>query len=256
MTVSLFFKMLTATILSVFTVFTGGVNQVNMIGHRGFSGYYHENTALAFEKAAQYGFCGAETDVRVTSDGVYVTSHNAKIELKDGTELSIADNTYETLTSQPLKFKKTLDEVYLCTFKEYLEIMRDNDLICFIELKGEFNEEQITEIFTMAGEVYELDKCILQSFDFDNLVRAHELFPDLRIMLTYGETDKSYVKCFDYGFSIDADYRVIDEEMVEAFHSRGLEVAAYTANEFLALNYLKSLGVDYVESDRLWGIFA
>jgi glycerophosphoryl diester phosphodiesterase len=64
------------------------------------------------------------------------------------------------------------------------------------------------------------------------------------------------VKCFEYGFSIDASYTVVDEEMVEAFHSRGLEVAAYTANEFFVLSYLKALGVDYVESDLLGGAFA
>ncbi len=255
MTAALVFKMIAAMFMSLFTLFSS-TTQVNMIAHRGHSALYPENTAMAFEMAAKNGFSGAETDIRVTSDGVYVTNHNSSVVLKDGTELEIAENTYETLVSQPLKNKKNLSEVYLCTFKEYLEIMRDNDLICFIELKGDFNDEQIKEIFTMAGEVYKLDKCILQSFEFDNLVKAHELFPDLRIMLTYDETDKSYVKCFDYGFSIDADYTVVDEEMIEAFHSRGLEVAAYTANELFTLNYLKSLGVDYIESDLLGGMFA
>ncbi|MBR0113138.1 MAG: glycerophosphodiester phosphodiesterase [Clostridia bacterium] len=255
MSFSMFIKMFTAFIMSVFTVFSSSA-QVKMIGHRGHSMPYPENTAMAFEQAAKHGFAGAETDVRVTSDGVYVTNHNSSVVLKDGTKLEIADNTYETLTAQPLKQSKTLKDVYLCTFKEYLEIMRDNDMICFIELKGEFDDEQINEIFTLAGEVYTLDKCILQSFEFENLVKAHEQFPDLRIMLTYGETDKSYVKCFEYGFSIDADYAVVDEEMVEAFHSRGLEVAAYTANELFVLSYLKSLGVDYIESDLLGGAFA
>lgn len=255
MSFSLFIKMLTATIMSIFTVFSSA-SQVNMIGHRGMSAIYPENTAMAFEQAAKHGFSGAETDVRVTSDGVYVTNHNDSVVLRDGTELEIAENSYADLTAQPIRTAKSLKPVYLCTFKEYLEIMRDNDMICFIELKGDFSDEQINEIFTIAGEVYKLDKCILQSFEFDNLVKAHEQFPDLHIMLTYDETDKSYVKCFEYGFSIDANFEVVDEEMVEAFHSRGLEVAAYTANELLTLNYLKSLGVDYIESDLLGGAFA
>ncbi|MBQ6264854.1 MAG: hypothetical protein IJK60_05335 [Clostridia bacterium] len=254
MTVSLFFKMLTAFAMSIFTAFGGlfgGGEQMKicMIAHRGYSSKYYQNTELAFKGAAQHGSGGAETDIRVTSDGVYVTNHNSSVVLKDGTELEVADHTFAELTAQPLKQYKTLQDVYLCTYKRYLEIMKENNMICFIELKGDFNEEQVKEIFDMAAEVYSLDKCILQSFNFDNLIRAHELFPDLRIMLTYGSGDEGYERCFDYGFSIDCDYNVITEEMIEQFHSRGLEVGVWTANDPVSLAYCKSLGVDYIESD-------
>ncbi len=58
-----------------------------MIAHRGYSGKYHENTELAFTKPAEHGSGGAETDIRVTKDGVYVCSHNSSIILEDATEL-------------------------------------------------------------------------------------------------------------------------------------------------------------------------
>ena len=254
MTVQLFFKMLLATLLSLFTAF-GGLfgggkkNEICMIAHRGYSGMYHENTELAFRKAAEHGSGGAETDVRMTKDSVFVCSHNDSVVLKDGTELTVADHTYEELTAQPLKNKKLVGEVYLCTFERYLEVMKENGMVCFIELKGAYTDEQVNEVFTLAGEVYDLSKCILQSFDFDNLIKAREQFPDLPIMLTYGEGDTGYERCFDYGFSIDADYKIVTEEMVKEFHDRGLEFAVWTANDLLALNYCKSLGVDYIESD-------
>lgn len=256
MTVSLFFKMLTAFFMSVLTVFGGmfGISEpkeVCMIAHRGYSGIYPENTELAFEKAAKHGSGGAETDIRMTSDGVYVTSHNSSVVLKDGTELEIAEHTYAELTAQPLKNKKTLDTVYLCTLERYLEIMKQNDMVCFIELKGEFTDSQVSEIFELCAEKYDLSRCIMQSFSFDNLLKARELFPDLPLMLTYGEGDTGYERCFDYGFSIDVEYTAVTEEMVNAFHERGLEVAVWTANELLTLSYAKSLGVDYIESDLL-----
>ena len=254
MSIQLFMKMVLATLMSIFTVFGslfGGAprKEVCMIAHRGYSGMYHENTELAFRKAAEHGSGGAETDVRITKDGEFVCSHNSDITLKDGTVMEIADHTLAELTAQPLKNKKLIGEVYLCTFKTYLEVMKENDMVCFIELKGSYSDEQVRQVFTLAGEVYDLSKCILQSFDFDNLIKAREQFPELPIMLTYGTDDTGYERCFEYGFSIDADYRCVTEEMVKEFHDRGLEFAVWTANDLLSLNYCKSLGVDYIESD-------
>ncbi len=250
MSVQLIFKMIIATLLSLFTVFGGGQKkEVCMIAHRGYSGMYHENTELAFQKAAEHGSGGAETDVRITKDGVFVCSHNSSVVLKDGTELEIADHTLEELTAQPLKNKKLIGEVYLCTFQRYLEVMKENGMICFIELKGSYTDEQVNQVFTLAGEVYDLSRCILQSFDFDNLLKAREQFPDLPIMLTYGQGDTGWERCIEHGFSIAADYKVVTEEMVAAFHDAGLELAVWTANDFFSLSYCKSLGVDYIESD-------
>lgn len=254
-----FGKIILASIMALMTSIGGlfgmgsNTSDVCMIGHRGYSGKFPENTELAFVEAAKNGSGGAETDVRVTKDGVYVLSHNSDIVLEDGTELKIVDNTYDELTAKPLKNKKTKDKVYLCTFKRYLEIMKQYNMVCFVELKGDFSKDQVKEIFSIAEETYELQKCILQSFHIENLISARELFPDLPLMLTYGQDDEGYEKCFEYGISIDADYYAMTEEMVEEFHSKGLEVGVWTVNNPFALAYAKSLGVDYIESDVYGG---
>ena len=102
-------------------------------------------------------------------------------------------------------------------------------MVCFIELKGEFTDEQIKHLFTIADTLYDLSKCILQSFEFDNLIKAREIVPDLPLMLTYGG-EGDYKKCFDYNISIDADYNVMTEEMVKEFHDNNLlvRVAGYS----------------------------
>ena len=129
-----------------------------MIAHRGYSSKHPDNTEAAFTAAVAHGSGGIETDVRVTKDGVFVVNHNDEAKFVDGTELLVAEATYEELTQKPLLNKKSDETVYLCTFKRYLEICRDADMICFIELKGEFTDEQIHDLFTMAGEVYDLKK--------------------------------------------------------------------------------------------------
>ena len=220
-----------------------------MIAHRGHSAKFPGNTEPAFLSAVKNGSGGIETDVRATKDGVFVVNHNDEAKFVDGTELLVAEATYEELTQKPLLNKKSDETVYLCTFKRYLEICRDADMICFIELKGEFTDEQIHDLFTMAGEVYDLKKCQLQSFEFENLVKAHEAFPDLQIMLTYGKNCGDYHKCIEYGFDIDAEYKIATPKMVKEFHDKGLKVGLWTANDILALNYCRALGVDYIESD-------
>ena len=48
--------------------------------HRGFSGYYPENTILSINKAQQYGFKGVEVDVRYTLDGDWVLMHDSTVD--------------------------------------------------------------------------------------------------------------------------------------------------------------------------------
>ncbi len=220
-----------------------------MIAHRGHSGKHPGNTEAAFLSAVENGSGGIETDVRITKDGVFVVNHNDEATFFDGTELIVADSTYEELTKKPLKNTKSDETVYLCTFERYLEICRDANMICFIELKGEFSDEDINRLFTLAGDVYDLSRCSLQSFEFENLVKTHEAFPELQIMLTYGKNCGDYHKCIEYGFDIDADYKIATPKMVKEFHDKGLKVGLWTANDVLALNYCRALGVDYIESD-------
>ena len=79
------------------------------------------------------------------------------------------------------------------------------------------------------------------------------MFPDLPLMLTYGSNETGYERCFEYGFSLDAEYKIITKEMIREFHDRSLEVALWTVNDKKALEYCLSLGVDYIESDCFGG---
>lgn len=222
---------------------------VCFIAHRGYSGNYQENTEESFIKAVEAGFGGIETDVRVTADGVYVVNHDSDLILADGTSLEIVNHTYEELCAQSLKNRKTDTELYLCTFERYLEICRDGGVIAVLELKGSFNDDQINEIFTMYEDIYTLKMCQLQSFNFDNLVSAHEQYPELTIVYTCEEHDENVDKCLENGFNIAMDYAGIKQETIDMFHENGLKVDIWTINSKNGMKYCSSLGVDYIESD-------
>ncbi|MBE6938101.1 MAG: hypothetical protein E7460_06060 [Ruminococcaceae bacterium] len=223
------------------------------IAHRGYSGRYQMNTEEAFLKAVAHGSGGIETDVRVTADGVLVVNHDDAAKFADGTELDVATSTYAELTAKPLLNRFTDTDLRVCTFRRYLEICRDGNMVCFIEFKGVFTDEQINAAFELAREVYDLKMCSLQSFEFDNLIRTHKAFPELQIMLTSGEINADVDRCLEYGFDIDMYYGCCTPEIVEKFHAKGLKVALWTANTKEALDACVALGVDYIESDLFCG---
>lgn len=229
------------------------MKKICMIAHRGYSSRFLMNTEQAFREAAKHGSGGAETDIRRTKDGVYVCSHDAEVRFADGTERVVEKSDFSDLIAKPLKNDKTDDDVYLCTFRRYLEVMRDNGMVCFVELKGPYTDAQVGEVFGMVAEVYDLKRCIFQSFDFDNLLRARAQFPELPMMLTYGTGESHYERCFDYGFSLDIDYTIVTEEIIRQFHDRGLEVAVWTINNPEAFGRFKHMDVDYIESDVYGG---
>lgn len=224
-----------------------------MIAHRGYSSKYYQNTEIAFRQAALNKSGGAETDIRITKDGFFVCSHNAEAVFEDGTELLVAEATLKELTAKPLRQDKTDDKYYICTFEKYLEIMKENGMVCFVELKGEFPDSKVRELFETVERVYDLKMCIMQSFCFENLIKAREMFPELPLMLTYGQGEKDWERCIEHGFSIDIDHWVVTRKIVSEFHKNGLEVAVWTVNDEYGLKFCRDLGVDYIESDIFGG---
>ena len=231
------------------------MGRVKFIAHKGYSGKYPENTELAFIKAAENGFDGAETDVRITADGKFIINHDSEVRFADGTVMIAEETGYETLLSKPVKNNTTDDVVYVCPFRRYLEIMKQNNMICFVEIKSKLSREQIKDIYDLMAEVYDLKKCIVQSFDFENITLSREYVPDIPVMLTHGSGEKhlGYERCFEGGFSIDVDYNLLDDEMISAFRSRGLEIGVWTVNNYDDFTALKQRDIDYIESDYFCG---
>ncbi|MBQ2882012.1 MAG: hypothetical protein IJE40_07055 [Clostridia bacterium] len=219
------------------------------IAHRGYSGKYLQNTEEAFLKAVEHGSGGIETDVRITKDGYLVVNHDDFAHYEDGTDLEIETSTYADLSAKPLKNPFTDTKLYICTFKRYLEICRDGNMVCFIEFKGAFPDEKIVEAFNLAKEIYDLKMCSLQSFDMDTLIRTRKIFPELQIMVTCGRLSEKIDRCIEYGFDIDIANDVVTAEIVKRFHDKGLKVAIWTADNEEDLKYCISINPDYIESD-------
>lgn len=221
-----------------------------MIGHKGYSEKFPENTALAIQKAAEAGFAGTEADVRLTKDGVFVLSHDAEIETADGQTLRLSRHTYRELTAQPLKNEFDTAPVYLCRLEEYLDICKENDLICFIEIKEYWMIHKIAELFAMVREHYDFQKCEIQSFELLPLMVGRLFFPQARIMYTTNEYKFKAKAAYLLGFDLDMRYDGLTAEIVEKFHKRNRLVSCFTVNDAAEARRCAALGVDFMETDR------
>lgn len=86
-----------------------------VIGHRGYSARYPENTMLSMLAALYYGVDGVELDVWLSGDGNIVVIHDPDTKRVSGVELPVKKSTLRELRRVYLGLGQvipTLDGVY------------------------------------------------------------------------------------------------------------------------------------------------
>ena len=103
--------------------------------HRGYSSStVHENTLEAFYRAYLNGAEWVEVDARLSSDGVYVSNHDASITV-GGTTYTIASTTASVLTSLVLSTDPTYGNCYLPTLESVLKMCAYTGMSANIDCK-------------------------------------------------------------------------------------------------------------------------
>ncbi|OUR99723.1 hypothetical protein A9Q84_01485 [Halobacteriovorax marinus] len=257
--------------------------EIKVHGHRGARWDRPENTLAAFDYALEVGVDVLEMDLSVTSDGILVLSHDPYIDPK----ICLAKNgerlekpiPVRTLTLKQVKefdcgslvnprFK---DQVLspgekIPTFKEVLEFIRNSKhksaktVEINVETKLIPSKRDLTptpKVFAelIAKELQQAKftaRTIVQSFDVRTLKQIKSLDSRIRVsQLTY----QSMVDLVGAIKGIKGEYSSpnlhwINKEMVDSLHKNGIKVAPWTANKKKDWDYLISIGVDEIITDR------
>lgn len=106
--------------------------------HRGASGYFPENTMLAFEKAVSLGATGIETDIHMTKDGVLVLIHDERVDRTTNGTGFVKDYTYKELLKLDAGsyFSKEFEGLKVPTLEELFQFASHNELKLDLELKN------------------------------------------------------------------------------------------------------------------------
>ncbi len=211
------------------------MNNLKIIAHRGSSGTYPENTALAFQKAIYAGADMIETDARVCKTGEVVLHHDHFI---------LKNNKYYFISElSVLELKKLKPDIL--TLNEALEIIKNK-----IRLNIEIKEKQALLPALKTLKDKKVNDVIISSFIHEVLLEAEKLAPDAEKMaifacnpLTFNFLDNLPI------VGVVSELFWINEQFVKKINAKGLSVFVWTVNTKKDYKRMQEIGVEGVFTD-------
>ena len=225
---------------------------VLMIAHRGLSGLKTENTLSAFIAAGKCSYYGIETDVHVTKDGKYVISHDENLSRVFGLDVNIHTSTYEELKKIEITDKETGEVLTVPSLREYLDVCKKYNKVSILELKDDFNKQQLEEIIQEVKDAGMSDKIVYISFFAEALKKMRELLPNAKLQFLTGKVDEETINfMLEYNLEIDCICTVLNEDSIPLLKQHGIKINCWTVNDAFTAEKLVDLGVDYITTNIL-----
>ena len=230
--------------------------QAMMVAHRGCSGLEKENTHAAFVAAGNRSYFGIETDVHRTLDGKFVCFHDDTTTRVAIDDMEIERTTFDTLRSLLLTDTdgvKGRTDLRMPTLQEYIRICKKYEKVAVLELKTNFEEDDIRRIvYIISGEEY-LENVIFISFDLQNMLTLRRMLPNQTCQYLIGGeiTDEVIATLTENHLDLDVRYTRLDEDMIAKLHSKGIKVNCWTVDKPEDAKQLVEWGIDFITSNIL-----
>lgn len=222
-----------------------------IFAHRGFSGYYPENTMLAFKKSIEIGVDGIELDVQLTKDNTVVIIHDETIDRTTNGDGLVKSYTYDELKKFDASFNfNNFGFNRIPTLEEYFLLVKDLDIITNIELKTSVYqylgiEDSVLELI----KKYKLeDKVIISSFNHFSILRMKKLAPQIKCGFL---SEDWIIDAGKYTFSHQIEcyhprFNNLIPEVIEELKKFNIEINTWTVNDERDMLYLKEKGIDSI----------
>lgn len=226
-----------------------------VIGHRGAAGYAPENTLASIRKAADLGARWVEFDVMLSQDEVPILMHDDTLNRTTNDQGPISEKTSSDLKT--LDAGSWFDESFagerVPTLVEALTLAELLGIGCNVEVKpAPGNNEKIA---SAVAEVINKSKrsvsILVSSFSEAVIASLHRDFSDMpRGLLVDKIPDdwRSRLQKWDF-FSLNCDYKHLNQEQADAIKGAGYQLLCYTVNEPESAASLFNWGVDAIFSD-------
>lgn len=227
------------------------------IAHRGFSSVFPENTIPAIEAAIKEGFYGVEFDIHTTKDGIWILNHDSDIDKMTDGSGEIADMTFQELQKFNIDNGKGIENyngLKLPRFEEALGIIKESDIVPFIEIKG-YDPVAFRNLLDIIEEYGLIEKAVIISFDMEALLGIRELDKEISLMYLTNKLTKEDVDiCKNNGnIGVDINFGNI-LKMKDAFDyakESGLETGAWTVDFPIVSDFLNLFGIKYITTNRI-----
>jgi glycerophosphoryl diester phosphodiesterase len=205
-----------------------------VIAHRGASGYEYENSRAAFRRAIMLDADGVELDVHATRDGDIVVHHDP--DLPGVGPISL-------LSSAEARQVRIRNGETLPLLQEVLDLVGDHDV--WVEVKGlpSAHDPALLAVLDAGPAPH---RYAVHSFDHRIVRRLGEARPSLpRGILLSAYLEDPVAALRAVGATTPwQEWKLVDEDLVEAVHAADGRIIAWTVNEVGDLEHLVRLGVD------------
>lgn len=200
---------------------------VKYMAHRGLSAVAPENTLPAYEAAGRAGFWGAECDIQLTADGVWVVIHDDTVDRTTNGTGAVSSLTLAQIKALDAgsKFHPYYAGTKIPTLTEFLVVCRKYRMTPMIE----FKQAGATNAQIEAA----IDLC-------------SSIIPDLQFsFIGNGEAAVQQIRDVNPNVSVELLAGVYSAEMVDACVRTGCNwLAMQYANPFPDVSYAKEKGVN------------
>lgn len=230
---------------------------MKILGHRGYSGRYPENTMLSFQKAIEAGADGIELDVHETKDGELVVIHDERVDrTTDGTgavcELTLSE--IKKLNANIRYVQYGPQEVP--SFEEYCAWASENQVFTNIEVKTDaVAYPNIEEKIWACVKKHNLEKHVLfSSFNHMTMNAMKKLAPEVPIgALVFrmgGVRIAPGSMCKAYGFdAYHPEACMVNEMNAKDLKANGIAINVWSVDDSKTYKRLHDLGCDIVITD-------
>ena len=234
---------------------------MKIIAHRGLSGFYPENTMLAFKKCLNSNIFGIELDVQKTKDNHLVVIHDEKIDRTFNGTGYIKDMTLKELQSLNSRFKnyENNEDCKIPTLEEVLILFKPTDFIINIELKNNKIKYRNLEedVINLVKELKMERRVIISSFRMKSLKKSKTICPKIQRsylisekFYTYRLKELIFCKAIKNQCTyISPHYTIVDNKFVKKCHRRDIKVLCYTVNTIEDYEKTLKLKVDGLFTD-------
>jgi glycerophosphoryl diester phosphodiesterase len=220
---------------------------IEIIAHRGASGYAPENTFAAFDLACQLAASALETDIRLTRDGVPVLIHDERVDRTTSGTGEVAGYDWNDLSALDAGrwFDPAFAGQHVPRLDEFLDRYANKVRLC-IEIKA---VEATPAVIACVSQLpKDLDSLEFSSFEWEAVIDLRKAFPDRRVglLLRQKEVDLSAVhRVAEAGLQVFGPAaRAVTPELVAEAHGRGLLVRTWGVKSREDFQHVVACGVD------------
>ncbi|HET9411873.1 MAG TPA: glycerophosphodiester phosphodiesterase [Candidatus Saccharimonadales bacterium] len=219
---------------------------MQIIGHRGAAGLALENTLASFKAAINAGVDWIEFDVRATSDGRVVVSHDAHTLRTGHRPKLISRNTYATLRNINLKGGHTIPTIA----EAFNAIGRQAKINVEIKTPG-CAEAVVQNIERMVKNGASYSDFMVSSFKVPRLREVHRLNSKIALALLHGTRPYKFLKL--KGLRVQAvgfSGKRLPDKAIHQAELRELMVYVYTINTLKSAQKFQERGVQAIVTNR------